>query len=273
MKAYSTREVAELLGLSTARVRSLLRSGVVESAADGGGRASFTFQDLVLLRTAKGLIDAKSPARRITKALQGAGERNSRPIGPFRPCASKSTATASIVRDNASTVGARVEANGPRLLHSRARRKGGAAGARLRAACAARGVDCGRSVPGGARKRADRRHGRSRRRLSQRHRADPAHVSAHINLGRLRHVGKALDEAERVVSARARARAQSPDGALQSRRRARRPRRDDGRDRGVPRSRRGSTRASPTCISTSRGSISRRGISRPRCGTSPGSGH
>ena len=29
MKAYSTREVAELLGLSTARVRSLLRSGVV----------------------------------------------------------------------------------------------------------------------------------------------------------------------------------------------------------------------------------------------------
>ena len=28
--------------------------------------------------------------------------------------------------------------------------------------------------------------------------ADPAHVAAHINLGRLRHVGKALDEAERL---------------------------------------------------------------------------
>src|ERR1700741_1015898 len=70
MKAYSTREVSELLGLSTARVRSLTRSGVVTPQRDTAGRATFTFQDLVLLRTAKGLIDAKVPPRRITKALQ-----------------------------------------------------------------------------------------------------------------------------------------------------------------------------------------------------------
>ena len=86
MKAYSTREVAELLGLSTARVRSLMRSGVVNPQRSMTGRASFSFQDLVLLRTAKGLIDANVPARRITKALQALADQlpTDRPLSAVR---------------------------------------------------------------------------------------------------------------------------------------------------------------------------------------------
>jgi len=93
MKAYSTSEVAELLGLSPARVRSLIRSGIVTPQRSDAGRATFTFQDLVLLRTAKGLIDANVPARRITKALQALASQLRR-IDRCRPCAFRSTATA-----------------------------------------------------------------------------------------------------------------------------------------------------------------------------------
>jgi DNA-binding transcriptional MerR regulator len=87
MKAYSTREVAELLGLSTARVRALVRSGIITPQRDANtARAAFTFQDLVLLRTAKGLIDAKVPARRINKALQALAAQlpTDRPLSAVR---------------------------------------------------------------------------------------------------------------------------------------------------------------------------------------------
>ena len=84
MKAYSTREVAELLGLSTARIRSLMRSVTPQRGTTGP--ASFTFQDLVLLRTAKGLIDANVPARRVTKALQALASQlpTDRPLSAVR---------------------------------------------------------------------------------------------------------------------------------------------------------------------------------------------
>ena len=102
MKAYSTREVAELLGIDIARVRSLMRSGVVTPQRDGAGHAAFTFQDLVLLRTAKGLIDAKVPARRITKALQALASQlpTDRPLSAVRV---QIDGDRVIVRDNAST--------------------------------------------------------------------------------------------------------------------------------------------------------------------------
>src|SRR5262245_235177 len=102
MKAYSTSEVAELLGLSTARVRSLIRSGVVTPRRSDAGRATFTFQDLVLLRTAKGLIDANVPARRITRALQALASQlpTDRPLSAVRV---QIDGDRVIVRDSASS--------------------------------------------------------------------------------------------------------------------------------------------------------------------------
>ena len=81
MKGYSTREVARLLGLSEARVRSLVRGGFVSPERDGRDHV-FSFQDLVLLRTAKGLIDADiSPARikRVMRKLRD-GLPDGRPL-------------------------------------------------------------------------------------------------------------------------------------------------------------------------------------------------
>jgi len=70
MKSYTTRDVANLLGLSEAQVRSHARVGYL--APDRGPRNSyrFSFQDLVLLRTAEALRDARIAPRRIRRALR-----------------------------------------------------------------------------------------------------------------------------------------------------------------------------------------------------------
>jgi tetratricopeptide (TPR) repeat protein len=69
MTGYTTREVAKMLGLSAAQVRSSVRSGFSSPQRGSHGEMLFSFQDLVLLRTARGLISARIPARRIRRAL------------------------------------------------------------------------------------------------------------------------------------------------------------------------------------------------------------
>ena len=67
---YSTRDVAALLGLSASQVRAYVRAGFLAPERGARGELRFTFQDLVLLRTAKALVAARVPARRIRMALQ-----------------------------------------------------------------------------------------------------------------------------------------------------------------------------------------------------------
>src|SRR5690349_7436786 len=71
MKGYTSQDVAKLLGLTVAQVRGYARDGFL-SPGRGGGRRSlqFSFQDLVILRTAKALVAARIPARRIRRALK-----------------------------------------------------------------------------------------------------------------------------------------------------------------------------------------------------------
>jgi len=70
ISGYATRDVASLLGLSVAQVRSYIRDGFLAPAQGPRGEYRFSFQDLILLRTAKGLLAAKVPRRRIRMALQ-----------------------------------------------------------------------------------------------------------------------------------------------------------------------------------------------------------
>jgi tetratricopeptide (TPR) repeat protein len=69
MEAFTTRDVARLLGLSEAQVRCQARAGFLKP--DRGPRNSyrFSFQDLVLLRTARELAGATVPPKRIKVAL------------------------------------------------------------------------------------------------------------------------------------------------------------------------------------------------------------
>jgi tetratricopeptide (TPR) repeat protein len=74
MKGYTSRDVARLLGLTVAQVRGFARDGFLSpppARARAGHRPlQFSFQDLVILRTAKALVAARIPARRIRRALR-----------------------------------------------------------------------------------------------------------------------------------------------------------------------------------------------------------
>src|SRR2546427_4472713 len=72
MKGYSSRDVARLLSLTVAQVRGFARDGFLTPAPGRGARRKlqFSFQDLVILRTAKALVAARIPARRIRRALK-----------------------------------------------------------------------------------------------------------------------------------------------------------------------------------------------------------
>lgn len=69
MKTYTTCEVADLLDLPPARIRSYARAGLLAPGRGPGNRYRFSFQDLVLLRAARGLFEARVPARRVRRAL------------------------------------------------------------------------------------------------------------------------------------------------------------------------------------------------------------
>ncbi len=66
---YSTREVARFLGLTAERVRSFVRSDFVRPGRGLRREYRFSFQDLVLLRAAQGLVAARVPPRRVRQAL------------------------------------------------------------------------------------------------------------------------------------------------------------------------------------------------------------
>src|SRR5438045_9006917 len=68
MGGYGAREVAKMLGLSVSEVRAYVRAGFLEPTRGPRGEMRFSFQDLVLLRTAKGLVSARIAPRRVRSA-------------------------------------------------------------------------------------------------------------------------------------------------------------------------------------------------------------
>src|SRR5258708_28415348 len=70
MSGYAAREVAKMLGLSVGQVRAYVRAGFLEPLRGPRGELRFSFQDLVLLRTAQGLVSARIPPRRGRRALR-----------------------------------------------------------------------------------------------------------------------------------------------------------------------------------------------------------
>lgn len=70
MAGHSVREVASITGLTPAQVRGFVRAGLVDAVRDARGAYRIAFADLVLLRTARRLLDAAVPARRARRALR-----------------------------------------------------------------------------------------------------------------------------------------------------------------------------------------------------------
>src|SRR2546425_1177132 len=74
MKGYTSQDVARLLGLTVAQVQTFARDGFLtpppRPARGVRRKLQFSFQDLVILRTAKALVAARIPTRRIRRALK-----------------------------------------------------------------------------------------------------------------------------------------------------------------------------------------------------------
>lgn len=70
MHPYGARDVERLLGLNRGTLRSLIEAGFVTPERGPRNAWRFSFQDLIVLRTAQALVAAKVPARRIMKSLR-----------------------------------------------------------------------------------------------------------------------------------------------------------------------------------------------------------
>jgi tetratricopeptide (TPR) repeat protein len=70
MHPYGVGDVEKLLGLPRSTIRALIAAEFVSPARGPRNAWLFSFQDLIVLRTAQALANAKVPQRRITKSLR-----------------------------------------------------------------------------------------------------------------------------------------------------------------------------------------------------------
>jgi tetratricopeptide (TPR) repeat protein len=70
MHVYGTRDLQRLLGIGPSAVRSFIRAGHVKPRKGARGQLQFSFQDLIILRTARTLSGANVPTRRLNRCLK-----------------------------------------------------------------------------------------------------------------------------------------------------------------------------------------------------------
>ncbi len=75
MQQYSMREVERLLRLPRSTLSSLVRLGFVQPARGPRRQYLFSFQDLIILRAARALMEANIPRRRVRRSLGQLRER------------------------------------------------------------------------------------------------------------------------------------------------------------------------------------------------------
>src|ERR1044071_2450850 len=68
--SYGVREVEKMLRLPRSTIRALIDAGFVSPAPGPRNSWLFSFQDLIVLRTAQTLSTAKVPPKRITRSLK-----------------------------------------------------------------------------------------------------------------------------------------------------------------------------------------------------------
>jgi len=66
---FTTRDAAKILDLPEQQIRSCVRAGFLSAIRGSGRRFQFTFQDLLLLKTTKGLLESRVPLKRIRRML------------------------------------------------------------------------------------------------------------------------------------------------------------------------------------------------------------
>src|SRR5436190_5395230 len=101
MNDYGVAEVERLLGLSRNTIRALVDAGFVKPSRGPRNALRFSFQDLIVLRTAQALAQAKVPQRRITKSVREL-RRNLPESMPLSGLSISAVADQVVVREGAS---------------------------------------------------------------------------------------------------------------------------------------------------------------------------
>jgi tetratricopeptide (TPR) repeat protein len=70
VSGYTTQDVARMIGVSAGRLRAYLRAGVLSPERGTRGELRFSFQDLLLLRKAEGLVNQRVSPHRVRRALK-----------------------------------------------------------------------------------------------------------------------------------------------------------------------------------------------------------
>jgi tetratricopeptide (TPR) repeat protein len=70
VSGYTTQDVAKMIGVSSGRLRAYLKAGVLAPERGSRGELRFSFQDLLLLRKAEGLVSQRIPPHRVRRALR-----------------------------------------------------------------------------------------------------------------------------------------------------------------------------------------------------------
>jgi tetratricopeptide (TPR) repeat protein len=190
MHAYDTKDLERLFGLPASAVRALARSGNIDPVRRAG-RLHYSFQDLLVLRTASALRAANISSQRINRTLQKL--RSALPAGSALNRLSLTALGNRIAIREGETLRESesgqyalaleiVEEKG--RLHVIARQDAAAAPDPSADELYARALALEEIDPQGARAA-----------YESSLKADPAHVDARINLGRLLHLSGRLTEA------------------------------------------------------------------------------
>lgn len=70
MQTFSVQDVERVLRLSRSTIRGLIKTGFVQPARGPKRQLQFSFQDLIVLRAARALLEAKISRRRINRSLE-----------------------------------------------------------------------------------------------------------------------------------------------------------------------------------------------------------
>jgi tetratricopeptide (TPR) repeat protein len=198
MHAYDTKDLERLFGLPASTVRALARAGNIHPVRRAG-KLHYSFQDLVVLRTASALRAAKISPRKINKTLQEL--RSALPAGSALNKVSLTALGNRIAIREGQTL--RESGSGQYALALEIVEEKGRLHVITR-------QDAAAAAPGnGADTGADEHYARglaledgnpqaAREAYELCLKADPGHLEARINLGRLLHLAGQLTAAERV---------------------------------------------------------------------------
>jgi tetratricopeptide (TPR) repeat protein len=192
MQQYGLRDVEKLLRLPRSTIRALIDAGFVSPARGPRNAWLFSFQDLVVLRTAQSLSAANVPARRITTAVKQLRRHlpAAMPLSGLSMCALGDRV---IVKERGSRW--QVE-SGQYLLELEGDVEAGPAGV------VEREIGPPRVSAGEWLARAEALEGTDDEAAIEAYERaldrDPGLTDARVNLGRLLHANKRLAEAERV---------------------------------------------------------------------------